>query len=216
MGGGKLPHGVRVVYDATANGDRHEVFHSLNQRSGFDRMDDRDMLDGLRNGDQASFDAIFRSYYARLVGYAESILRARAVAEDVVQDVMLELWRRRESLALQESLRTYLFQAVRNRALNQIRHARIRERAEPYLRVEESVEQRADADVVEQEIADAVRSAVQSLPERCREVFELSRVHGLRYAEIATTMGISVKTVETQMGKALGVLRGRLAEWLPE
>jgi RNA polymerase sigma-70 factor (ECF subfamily) len=57
---------------------------------------------------------------------------------------------------------------------------------------------------------------VQSLPDRCREVFELSRVHGLKYAEIARALGISVKTVEAQMGKALRTLRERLAPWLPD
>jgi RNA polymerase sigma-70 factor, ECF subfamily len=178
-------------------------------------MDDRTLLAGLRAGDQSAFDIIFRTHYARLVGFTQSILRERALAEEVVQDLMLELWRRRESVELQESIRTYLFQGARNRALNHIRHARVEERAEPYMREDEAVDPRADADVVEGEIEDAVRAAVGGLPARCREVFELSRVHGLRYSEIAATMGISVKTVETQMGKALQILRGKLAAWLP-
>jgi RNA polymerase sigma-70 factor, ECF subfamily len=179
-------------------------------------MDDRQLLDGLRRGDQAAFDTIFRAHYAQLVGFAQSMLRERALAEEIIQDVMLELWRRRESLELQESIRTYLFQAARNRSLNHIRHARVEERAEPYVRDDEAVEARADADAIEGEIEDAVRAAVASLPARCREVFELSRGQGLKYSEIATTMGISVKTVETQMGKALQILRGRLAPWLPQ
>ncbi len=61
----------------------------------------------------------------------------------------------------------------------------------------------------------ALRAAMGDLPERCREVFELSRVHGLRYAEIASALGISVKTAEAQMGKALRIRRERLAPWLP-
>jgi RNA polymerase sigma-70 factor, ECF subfamily len=65
------------------------------------------------------------------------------------------------------------------------------------------------------ELERAIREAVRDLPDRCREVFELSRVHGLRYSEIASAMGISVKTVEVQMGKALRVLRERLSAWLP-
>ena len=73
----------------------------------------------------------------------------------------------------------------------------------------------APASLVEEEIDAALNEAVNGLPERCREVFELSRVHGLRYAEIAATLGISIKTVEAQMGKALRILRERLAPWLP-
>jgi RNA polymerase sigma-70 factor (ECF subfamily) len=69
---------------------------------------------------------------------------------------------------------------------------------------------------VHEELSVAVQAAVQSLPDRCREVFELSRVHGLKYAEIARQLGISVKTVEAQMGKALRTLREKLAGWLPE
>jgi len=178
-------------------------------------MEDRELLEGLRRGDQRSFDAIFRAHYPHLVAFVERMLRQRAVAEDIAQDVLLELWRRRESLVVQDSLRAYLFQAARNRAYNHTRHLRIEERSEPELVGEGSIGHRGDAYLAEEEIETALRSAVAELPPRCREVFELSRVHGMRYAEIATALGIPVKTVESQMGKALGLLRVRLAAWLP-
>jgi RNA polymerase sigma-19 factor, ECF subfamily len=176
---------------------------------------DRDLLERLRQGDTAAFDAIFRTWYGPLVGTAERMLRDRAVAEELVQDVMLELWRRRETLAADGSAQAYLFQATRNRVLNHLRHLKIEQRSEPEVRTEASSTPHADAAVVQEELDVAVQRAVQSLPERCREVFELSRVHGLKYAEIAQTLGISVKTVEAQMGKALRMLRERLAAWLP-
>ncbi len=178
-------------------------------------MDDRALLARLRGGDGEAFDAIFRAYYAPLVGLAEGVLRNRAVAEEVAQDVMLELWRRRETLPVEESLRAYLFRATRNRALNHLRHSRVERRGEPHVATETSHRPTAPAALVEEEIDAALRTAVDDLPERCREVFELSRVHGLRYAEIASALGISVKTVEAQMGKALRILRERLAPWLP-
>jgi RNA polymerase sigma-70 factor (ECF subfamily) len=177
---------------------------------------DRELLDGLRTGSRAAFDAIFRQHYAPLVGTAGSILHDRAAAEDVVQDVMLELWRRRESLTIETTLRSYLFRATRNRALNRIRHEQVARRAEPLLAPDPAVNPAADRRVHEQEIAAAVRAAVAELPARCREVFELSRVHGLKYAEIADAMSISIKTVEAQMGKALRLIRERLAPWLPQ
>jgi len=189
---------------------------SSNPPSPRHQLTDREILDRLRQGDTAAFDAIFRTWYGPLVGTAERMLRDRAVAEELVQDVMLELWRRRETLAADGSAQAYLFQATRNRVLNHLRHIKIEQRSEPDIRGESSSTPQADAGVVEEELDVAVQSAVQSLPDRCREVFELSRVHGLKYAEIARTLGISVKTVEAQMGKALRTLRERLAPWLPE
>jgi RNA polymerase sigma-70 factor (ECF subfamily) len=144
------------------------------------------------------------------------MLRQRAVAEEIAQDVLLELWRRRESLEVEVSLRAYLFQATRNRSLNHLRHERVAREGESYAARDTAVEATSVSRLVEEEIEQAVREAVSGLPDRCREVFELSRVQGLRYAEIAGVMGISVKTVEAQMGKALRVLRERLAPWLPE
>jgi RNA polymerase sigma-70 factor (ECF subfamily) len=137
------------------------------------------------------------------------------VAEEIVQDVMLELWRRREKLDVSGSPQAYLFQSTRNRALNHLRHARVEQRGEPHLAIDEAQRSTADAELVEEEIGVALRQAVDELPPRCREVFELSRVHGLKYAEIAQTLGVSVKAVEAQMGKALRTLRERLAKWLP-
>ena len=177
---------------------------------------DTELLERLRRGDTSAFDVIFRTWYGPLVGTAERMLRDRAVAEELVQDVMLELWRRRETLSSDGSAQAYLFQATRNRVLNHLRHLKIEQRSEPEVRGESSSNPPADAALVQQELSTAVQRAVQALPDRCREVFELSRVHGLKYAEIAHALGISVKTVEAQMGKALRTLRERLAAWLPD
>lgn len=178
-------------------------------------MSDDAILDRLRRGDGDAFEAIFNEHYAPLLGLAERMLGDRASGEEAVQEVMVELWRRHESLNVGTSLRAYLFRAVRNRALNQIRHDRVARRAEPHLREDRAAMPTAQRNLIEAEIDAAVRKAVSELPPRCREVFELSRLHGLKYSEIAETMGISVKTVEVQMGKALRVVRDRLASWLP-
>ena len=173
-------------------------------------MSDRELFERLQGGDADAFDAIFRAHYARLTGMAESMLSDRGTA-----DVMLELWRRRETLAIETTLKGYLVRAVRNRALNHIRHQKVVRRAEPLAAAEVAPVPSPDRDLGLAEIETAVRSAVAELPPRCREVFELSRVQGLSYAEIAETMEISVKTVEAQMGKALRSLREKLTPWLP-
>jgi RNA polymerase sigma-70 factor (ECF subfamily) len=174
-------------------------------------MNDAELLGRLRAGDADAYDAVFRAWYAPLVRLAEGMLHDRGTAEEVAQDVMLELWRRRESLDTEGSPQAYLFRAARN----VLRHHRVHERTEPHLIATTNPAPFADAESGAKELEGAIREAMDALPPRCREVFELSRVHGLRYAEIAATLGISVKAVEAQMGRALRVFRERLAEWLP-
>ncbi len=177
--------------------------------------DDRDLLAHIRQGDEGAFDVLFRRYYGPLVGLAESMLRTRAVAEEVVQDVLLELWRRREGLIVTDTLRAYLFRSVRNRSLNELRRGKVEKAGEPYARGETSAPATAQTDLDNEELNLAISTAVAALPDPCREVFEMSRTHNLKYSEIAETLGVSIKTVEARMGRALKELRERLAAWLP-
>jgi len=177
--------------------------------------DDRELLARLRAGETSAFDAIFRANYPILVRVAEAMLRERAMAEEIAQDVMLELWRRRDSLDVTDSVRGYLLQATRNRTLNALRHRAIERKSEPHVIDGIGHLPPTDAAAREGEIEVALQSAIADLPDRCRQIFELSRVEGLKYAEIAIRLGISVKTVEVQMGKALRILRERLKAWLP-
>jgi RNA polymerase sigma-70 factor (ECF subfamily) len=178
-------------------------------------VSDRDLLARLRTGDEDAFDTIFRAWYAPLVRFAERLVGAQAIAEEIVQDVMLELWQRRESLAEDGSAQAYLFQSTRNRAFNHLRHENVERKSGPFVQGPTSIDAPGTGRLVADELELAVRAAVNDLPDRCREVFELSRVHGLKYAEIAQTLEMSVKTVEAHMGRALRTLRQRLALWLP-
>jgi len=147
---------------------------------------------------------------------AESVVRERAVAEEVAQEVMLELWRRRETLQVEQSFRAYLLRSTRNRALNHVRHQRVVAREAASAAIDPPTAPSAEDQMLGTELEWAVRAAIDGLPERCRAVFQLSRDHGLKYAEIAVALDISVKTVEKRMGQALAELRERLDEWLPQ
>lgn len=173
------------------------------------------LLVGLRGGDHAAFDAIFRQWYEPAVRSAARIVRETGVAEELAQEVFLELWRRRESLPPDTSVGAYVLQSVRNRALNHLRHLQVQRRS--VVHVEAMVEPAEEADVALQaaELGEAIAEAVEALPPRAREVFLMSRERGLRYNEIADALGISVKAVEANMSRALRVLRERLAPWLP-
>ena len=175
---------------------------------------ERDLQERLRAGDESAFDSVFRTHYAHLVRMAQSILRDRAVAEEIAQEVMLELWRRRESLEMEQTFAAYLIRSTRNRALNHIRHQRIAAREAAVASTESHSFPSADEEVLGIELQQAVRKAIEALPDKTREVFQLSREQGLRYAEIASVLEISVKTVEKRMGQALAELRERLAPWM--
>ncbi len=178
---------------------------------------ERALQERIRGGDESAFDTIFRDNYAHLVRMAESIVRERALAEEIAQDVMLELWRRRETIEVEQSFRAYLLRSTRNRSLNHVRHERIVAR-EATIAAATAASARAlsaEEEMLGSELERAVRSAIAALPQRTREVFQLSRERGLKYVEIAVVLEISVKTVEKRMGQALAELRERLAQWLP-
>ena len=177
-------------------------------------VDESELLARLREGNDSAFDAIFREQYPGLVVIATRLLGERALAEEIAQDVMLELWRRRETLVLTGPIRAYLQQATRNRALNRLRQARTAQRGEVYVRGP-SESPAADSRAISSELSIAVVHAIASLSEPQREVFEMNRQRGLTYAEIAELLGISVKSVEARMGRALKQLREQLAPWLP-
>jgi RNA polymerase sigma-70 factor (ECF subfamily) len=190
------------------------AFHCLKLRR-ITGLTDQELLAQLRNGNEDAFDVIFRTYYARLVHFGEAMLGERAPAEELAQDVMLELWKRRTSLTVDTSLQGYLFRATRNRTLNYIRHEKVVKRGSAFAAQEMTTDAVADSQIRQDQIDAALHAAVSTLPPRCREVFELSRSQGLKYSEIAATLGISIKTVEAQMGKALKIVRELMSSYLP-
>lgn len=165
---------------------------------------------------KAGFEQIFTSWYSQLCAYANGFLKDLDASEEVVQEVMVKIWTNRETLAINTSLRSYLFRSVRNGCLNVLKHIEIREAYKSYREREDSSLQRShEEEVMISELEGKIRQAIDQLPMERRKVFIMSRYDGLTYQQIADTLGISVKTVENQMGKALKSLREELADYLP-
>ncbi len=134
-------------------------------------------------------------------------------AEDLVQQVFVKIWEQRERLDIAWSLKAYLYKTVHNAALNRLRAANTRSK---YLETNAAQLENANVtpDDTASELNERLQKALDLLPPQCRHVFELSRFEELKYREIADQLGISIKTVETQMGKALRILRLQLADYL--
>ncbi len=177
---------------------------------------DRDLLARLRDGDAQAFEAIFRQWYEAVVRSANRVLRDVGVAEELSQDVFLELWRRRDALAPDSSVAGYLMQAVRNRALNHLRHLAVQRKSAVFVEALSEPAEQADALAQATELEQALVRAIAELPPRTREVFVMSRERGMRYSEIAEALGVSVKAVEANMSRALRILRDQLASFLPD
>jgi RNA polymerase sigma-70 factor, ECF subfamily len=172
-------------------------------------------------GDKTSFDTFFRKFYPRLTAYACLFLDSQA-AEDMVQDLFVYLWENTDKIIIHTSLDAYLFKAVHQRCLNQIKQRKIHnyhhKLIEDYLLEFET--RMFDPDTNEsirklfmEELKEEIRIAIDSLPEKCREVFMLSYIYSLKNKEISEVLGISLSTVENHIYNALKALRQKLSKY---
>jgi RNA polymerase sigma-70 factor (ECF subfamily) len=186
---------------------------------------DRDAIDAqlvarVAHGDAAAFREIFDAYAEPLVLYARSLLKGISgdgleVAEDIVHDLFTHLWTHKHTAEI-EVLRTYLYRAARNRAWSVLRHERVKRLSESGVVEVMDVTpawQRTDAASEGAELSVMIERALASLPDRPREIWRLSRVEGMSHAEIGDLLGVSVKTIETHMTRALKALRVALKDW---
>ena len=162
------------------------------------------------------FERIFTDNYRRLLFHARRFVQEEEAAEDIVAEVMCDFWQRIEEIDLDRGITTYLYRAVATRALNYLRHKNV---ASVRLELLEAINERRmefisredpDSNLHDAEIGLAIKSALSDLPDKCREVFVLSYVNGLKSKEIAEAMDVSVRTVEAHIYKALKFLRSRL------
>jgi len=165
---------------------------------------------------RSEFETLFNDHYSRLCSYAYNFLKEEEGSEEVVQEVFFKLWINRTDIQIQSSMESYLYRSVRNASLNLIKHINIREKYKEHNQKEIEYAENLDSDPMNaSELEFKIRASIDMLPEQRRKIFMLSRYESLKYKEIAEQLGISVKTVENQMGKALQLLRNELADYLP-
>lgn len=181
-------------------------------------------MDNLKNNEETIrllktdngeyFEIVYKHYFAPLYSFATQYIISEE-AEGVVQDTMLWLWENRATLIEELSLKSLLFTIVKNKCLNLTNHQHLKSRIHESLR-EKYLEQFENPDFyLENELFSLFQKAMDKLPEALRQAFELSRMDGFTHKEIAEQLGVSPQTVNYRLGKALGILREELKDYLP-
>ncbi len=158
---------------------------------------------------------LFKSHFSGLCFFAQKYVKDFETSKEIVQDAFISLWEKRETIDMDRPVKSYLTMIIHNKCNNHLRDNR---KFDQYiLNIENLLEvpeyEGADS-MVEAELKTKIETAISELPEKCREIFVLNRYENLKYQEIADKLQISVKTVETQMSKALQHMRVRLTEYL--
>lgn len=180
-------------------------------------------MEEIKYRDSELFARLFEQYKEPFARFAYSFVRDMVVAESLFVDALVDYWQRRDHLPENTNIPSYILTAVRNKALNYMRHQRVKQSAEEKIlsKAQSDLEFRIsslESFTIEQlfvdEIGDIVRKSIAQMPEQTRRIFEMSRFENKRNAEIAAQLGISIKTVEFHITKMLKVLRENLKDYM--
>ena len=173
---------------------------------------DKLILEHLQASNTGVFEMVFKHYYSGLVVYADQIIKNTEASEDIVQSVFMKLWETRHSLEVR-SFRAYFVQCVKNRCIDHLRNCEVKNKFSSQTIENKRFENQEDLWLIS-ELDELIQQAMDKLPPRCREIFMMSRIDSMKTAEIADKLQLSGRTVETQISKALKILRVELAEYL--
>lgn len=171
-----------------------------------------DIIKKIKEGDEKAFKEFFLMFYADVVKFLYFYTGNEEIAKDLAQDTFVNFWKARERIKISENVAGYLFKIARNIGINYIEREKRQLRIDEIENISKSLVQPPDGESFE--IRDAILNAINELPEKCREVFMLSRYTTLSHKEIADILGISLQTVKNHITKAMNFLRKKLAKYL--
>lgn len=169
-------------------------------------VQDPALLLRIASGEQAAFRQVYVFFYRPLYRFAFALVKTREPAEEIVEDVFVRVWQRRETIIEIQNLRVYLYTAVKNSALNYLSQKARQSITEPFDHIHIGMESPAGTPeqiLITAEIHQKIQLAVDALPPRCKMIFKLVREDGLRYKEIAGILNISINTIDAQMAIAV-------------
>ncbi len=176
---------------------------------------EKKILKAIRKGDIKAFEVLFKTYYKVLCLYAGLYVKDIDLAEEIVQELFYHIWKNREKLYINQSTKAYLYHATQNRCLKMIRSQQVASRYADYVKHAPAQQVSTPLDELNAKELDLIiEQTLNALPVRTEEIFRMNRFEGLKYAEIAQKLSISVKTVEANMGKALKVFYKKLHEYV--
>lgn len=182
----------------------NQNFLKLSKESNF-------LISRLRKGEESAYKWLFSEYYKVLTVFANRYLNDLDSAEEIVQDLFVHLYEKRENLDINISLKSYLFRSTHNRCINYINAKKIRNAHADYvLKTTDIKEDILEQEVNKTEMESALYNAINQLPAKCQSIFKMNRFEGLSNNEIAQQLRISKRTVETQISKALKILRTKI------
>ncbi len=200
--------------DYSANVERNK--DKVNGSSSISHIE-KVILKRLQKGDYNAFSNIFNAYYRDLVIFASRYTNDIGYAEELVQDTFVMLWEDRSSIRINTSLKSYLLKTVQNKCIDWFRHKKIVEAHQNYvLKKPPQLSSDTDSYLLYSELNERIECALKLLPDPVSETFRLNRQKGLKYSEIAEISGVSVRTVEVRIGKALHLLRRYLKDYFIE
>ena len=171
------------------------------------------VLSALKQDSKEAFSLLFQTYYTDLVLFCGNFIKDKDSCEDIVQSIFLKLWRDRQNIQIETSLKSYLLKAVRNSCFDEYRHLEIiRQHEAEY---ESTMLDFYDTDnyILYSDLSDHLHRALEKVPDLYREAFMLNRFEGLRYREIAEQLNVSERTAEVRVSKTLDLLRKYLKDF---
>lgn len=185
---------------------------------------EKNTLENLKRGDSRAFESVFKFWYEPLVNFADEYISDLESARNIVQTIFMKLWEKHQLVDPDSNLKSYLYMATRNACLSHIRHMKVEnayfqnafKNSEDLQLNYEALEELNIDQIDFQKLEQIIQETIDSLPERCREVFLLSRLHDMKNREIAEKLDITVKAVEANITRALTKLRENTSQYLPE